>query len=70
MTKLEAMIKELPPDLHQEVEDFVEFLLDKYNGQSEGNFQFNWEGALKDLRDQYTSVELQHAISKFRVDEK
>jgi hypothetical protein len=30
---------------------------------------FSWAGALKDLRDKYTSVELQHEISKRRVDE-
>jgi hypothetical protein len=60
MTRLEALIKELPPELHQEVEDYVESLINKYNGKSKGKFKFGWEGALKDLRDKYTSVELQH----------
>lgn len=29
MKTMEEMIKELPPDLKQEVQDFVEFLLEK-----------------------------------------
>ena len=29
MSKIEEMVKDLPPDLQQEVEDFVEFLLAK-----------------------------------------
>ncbi len=73
MTKLEAMIKELPQELHKEVEDFVESLIKKNNannGNAERKYSFKWAGALKDLRDQYTSVELQHAISKLRIDEK
>jgi len=60
MTKLETMIKELPPELQQEVEDFVEFLINKHNGRTKEELKFDWEGALVDLRDKYTSVELQH----------
>jgi len=29
--------------------------------------RFEWQGALKDLRSQYTSVELQHRISDMRA---
>jgi hypothetical protein len=48
------MVKELPLEFQHEVEDFV---------------KFDWEGALEDLRDQYTSVELQHQISEWRAEE-
>jgi hypothetical protein len=67
---LEERIKELPPDLHQEVMDFVEFLLEKRRRRPTGRLGFTWAGALKDLREQYTSVELQHKILEWRSAEK
>jgi len=59
MMSLEELIKELPLDLQQEVQDFVEFLIEKRLKKTKGKFRFSWAGALKDLRDRYTSVELQ-----------
>jgi hypothetical protein len=70
MKTLEEMIQELPPELRKEVEDFVEFLLEKRKPKPKGKPRFDWAGALKDLRDQYTSVELQHKISEWRIGEK
>jgi hypothetical protein len=67
---LEELVKELPPDYQEEVRDFVIFLLEKRNKRSRHRPTFSWAGALKDLRDQYTSVELQHKISDWRVEEK
>jgi hypothetical protein len=58
--RIGEMVKELPPELQQEVEDFVRFLLEKRTRKPKGKFKFDWAGALEDLRDQYTSVELQH----------
>lgn len=52
--------RKTPTELLQEVEDFVQFLLEKRTRKPKGKFKFDWEGALEDLRDQYTSVELQH----------
>lgn len=62
MPSLEDRIKDLPPDLRREVEDFVDFLIDRRILHPRGKMKFAWEGALADLRDQYTSVELQHKI--------
>ena len=62
MKTLEEVIKELPPELQKEVGDFAQFLLEKQAKKPKGKFKFNWEGALQDLRDQYTSVELQHKV--------
>lgn len=66
--KLEALIRELPPGLIPEVIDFVEFLLhrrarpkQKYVGQS-------WAGGLSELRDQYTSLELQQQVIEWRIE--
>ena len=70
MQNIEQIIKELPPELRQEVEDFVKFLLEKRVRKPRGKFKFEWAGALKDLRDQYTSVELQHKILEWRAGQK
>ena len=71
MTPLEKLIEELPPELQQEVEDFARFLLETkvrpVAGQARDKPTLSWAGALSDLRDQYTSVELQHEISSSRM---
>lgn len=36
MSELEDVIKELPPDLHQEVADFAKFLMDKRGRKPKG----------------------------------
>jgi Protein of unknown function (DUF2281) len=64
---LEEQLKELPPDLKQEVADFVEFLIQKRLRRPREKPTFQWAGALKDLRNQYSSVELQHRISEWRI---
>ncbi len=60
MGELEEMIGELPPELRQEVEDFVRFLLERHVRKPGGKFTLDWRGALEDMRDQFASVELQH----------
>ena len=67
MKSLQELIEQLPPELQQEVQDFVEFLLQKHRHKRRGKPTFDWAGALKDLRSQYTSVELQHAIMRWRM---
>ncbi|NSW75427.1 MAG: DUF2281 domain-containing protein [Candidatus Atribacteria bacterium] len=65
MKTLEEKIRELPPELQKEVEDFVEFLWEKRVWKSKKPFQIHFRGALKDLRSRYTSVELQHQIQEW-----
>jgi hypothetical protein len=67
MPTLKEFVEKLPPDLQQEVQDFIEFLLEKQGKKPRGKPRFDWAGALKDMKDQYTSVELQHEISKWRI---
>lgn len=69
MQTLEDFVGQLPPDIQQEVRDFAEFLLEKRRRRPKGKPKFNWAGALKDLRDQYTSVELQHKTAEWRIGE-
>jgi len=62
---LEEMIRELPPELRQEVEDFIEFLLQKRAKRSLEPLRLDWKGALQDLRAHFTAVELQHKAQEW-----
>ena len=58
-----AKIEKLPSHIIPEINDFIDFLLDKYNRGNEideSKFKFDWEGGLSKLKNKYTSVELQH----------
>jgi len=68
MSKLEELVKELPPALQKEVRDFVEFLLGKKAKQRGQKLRQDWAGALKDYRDRYTSLELQKKALEWRGD--
>ncbi len=67
---IEEMVKELPEELKSEVQEFIQKLLRKKSQKSKGKPSFKWAGALKDMKYQYTSVELQHKISEWRSGEK
>lgn len=66
MQTFKELIDQLPPELQQEVKDFVEFLLERrtirLKEEKKGELKLHWRGALRDLRDKYTSVELQHKV--------
>lgn len=70
MKMIEELMQELPPELQEEVRDFAEFLLEKRVQRRKGIPSFEWAGALSDLRDQYTAVELQHKTTNWRLEEK
>jgi hypothetical protein len=61
------MVKKLPPEYQEEVRNFVEFLMEKRLKRLRGTPKFDWGGTLKELRDPYTSVELQHKVSEWRI---
>jgi hypothetical protein len=63
---IDEMVNELAPGQQAEVRDFVEFLLAKQRSSPRKKPQFDWAGALKDMRDDYTSVDLQHEITRLR----
>jgi len=68
MSELDEIIKELPADLHQEVADYARFLMEKRARKPKGRMLLDWRGALEEIKDQYTSVELQHKIQDWRGD--
>lgn len=66
---LDELIKELPPELRQEVYDFAKFLLDTKVKRKQNRLRADWAGGLKDLRDQFTSLELQKKALEWRDDD-
>jgi hypothetical protein len=68
MKSIEERIKELPPELRKQVDDFVESLCRKQR-RAVSKPTFGWAGALKDLRGSFTSVELQHKVAGWRIGE-
>jgi len=61
--EIETKIKELPDELKREVLDYIEFLTNKYKlkkKKRKRSFKFDWEGGLEELKDKFTSVELQY----------
>jgi len=64
MKNIVERIQKLAPELQQEVEDFVQSL-EKRARKPKGQLKLDWRGALRDLRDQYTSVELQHKVPEW-----
>ena len=65
---IDELIKASPPELQREVEDFAWFLIER-RGQKRGEkLRQHWAGALRDCRDQYTSLELQKKALEWRGD--
>ena len=66
--EISLKMRELPENLRREVLDYIEFLLKKYRDKEikKKNFKFDWEGGLSELREKFTSVELQHRASVWR----
>jgi hypothetical protein len=69
MQTLKELIDQPPPEFQQEARDFVEFLLEKRARRPKRRPRFDWAGALKDLGDRYSSVELRHKIAEWRIGE-
>ena len=60
MEKAYELFQKLPDDLKREVIDYIEFLLEKKARKKHGQLKLTWRGALGELRNKYSSVELQH----------
>ena len=67
MTKLELIeekIKSLPAKALEDVEKYVDSLSKSLKTNTRKYLKQDWAGCLKEDKDKYTSVELQHLISK------
>jgi gas vesicle protein len=64
---LEELVKEIPPELKEQVRHFVESILKKAPKRGK-KLRQDWGGALKNYRGQYTSLELQKKALEWRGD--
>ena len=66
---LPELVQELPPEAQEVVRELVELLLARPKADRRPNPQpplrQDWAGALRDYRDQFTSLDLQHLASGF-----
>jgi len=69
MESMEKRIRSLPSDLQKEVEDFVDFIIEKRKNRQKTAPQLLWAGALEDLGEKMSSTELQHKISTWHIGE-
>lgn len=68
MQNLEDRIKALPPDIYQEVIDYIDYLMYK-RGRSRGKkLRQDWAGGLREYQGLYTSLELQKQALVWRGD--
>lgn len=67
-TEIKIRVRKLPENLKRRVLNCIEILLEKHQGKksSERKFKFDWEGGLSDIKDEFTSVELQHKAAEWR----
>jgi len=66
--EIESKIQELPENLKKEVLDYIDFLHMKYKNKDRKpkGFKFDWEGSLSEVKNEFTSVELQHKALEWR----
>ena len=69
MQSLFEQIEQLPPQLQQKVAIFVNSLAQQSKPKQGVKLTQNWAGAMKEYRDQYTSLELQQEIVNHWIDE-
>jgi len=61
----------LPKHIQRQLIEYAELLKSKYMTDknpknNQGKFSFSWENGLKNLKKEYSSVELQHKINDLR----
>ncbi len=67
--ELAELFEELPAEARSQLERLAEKLRAARRTQKPtGDYSFDWAGGLKEFRDQYTSVELQHKASEWRLE--
>jgi len=66
MKTLEELVRELPPDMREEVRELAQYLLEKRLKGEKKYLAQTWAGGLKEFRGQYTSPELQKKALEWR----
>ncbi|SPE25118.1 conserved hypothetical protein [Acidobacteriia bacterium SbA2] len=68
MKSLDELVRGLPPELQQEVQEFARFLLETKVRPKQSKLRMSWAGGLSEFRDQFTSLELQKKALEWRGD--
>ena len=68
VTNFISDFENLPEKIQKQVMDYIEFLIVKYSDEkkTKQQFKFDWENGLSELKNQYSSVELQHKANLMR----
>ena len=56
----------MPEELREEVWDYARRLRDSRTPRHTDKMKLDWRGLLRDMRDEYTSVQLQHKLNEWR----
>ena len=65
--EIQKEVESLPIEMQKEVEHFIGYLKSKINDSEISKpkkLKMDWAGALKEFKNEYTAVELQHEIRK------
>jgi hypothetical protein len=66
LTALLNTIRTLPPEARKELQDFAEFLKFRYSTSNKPHkLKLDWVGGMKEYKDEFTSLELQHKITEW-----
>jgi len=68
MSEIEEMAKNLPPDLRIQVISFMQFLLERKMPKRGVILRQDWAGALRHVKNEYTSLDLQKKALEWRGD--
>ena len=66
---VQEKFEKLSQQRQAEVIDFIDFLLIREAPKPRAKMKLDWAGALEDMRDEYTSVELQRQANIWREED-
>ena len=64
---LGPIVRQLPPELQEEVIEYVMHLAERAKSGRRRSLRLDWAGGLSYLAETTTSVDLQHTISRLRI---
>lgn len=67
MESIVKRIQNLPPDLQDQANDFIEFLINKKKKKIRKTPKLDWIGGLRQFKNQYTAMELQKKALDWRI---
>lgn len=66
MESIAKKIQNLPPDLQDQANDFIDFLINKKNRKMRKTPKLGWIGGLRQFKNQFSALELQKQALEWR----